>query len=226
MVGELQPLDSTVGYEDSVCVEKPSAVKTNEFEKSVGGQARRLSGKKLSVLVLEVAQWREQRKGRGNVGQTVVGTPTATPTVRRKRNLVGEFGTKSGVSQSVATQTNLQVKPQLIPDACPAQYPSSTGLGEYERHKNCPRDGTDGVLTAGVNNTGAPWGTVGMPGWGSADAGESGLLTPGGWEWRQGWTGVPPVCQLYGGVGPWGGLGGSPVNATCLGCQMWGTVYC
>ena len=205
-----------VGFEDSVQVEKPSAIKMNEFEESVGGKPRRLSGRKLSVLVLEVAQWRERHKGRGFVEQTVVSTPSATPAARRRRNLVGEFGTGSGLTQSVATQTNLLVNSQPTPDACPAPHPSSTGLG----------DGTDGVLAAGRNNTGALWGAGGMPGWGVAGAGESCLPSSGGWEWQQCQTGVPPVCQLYGGVGPWGGLGRSPVNATCFGCQTWGLVYC
>ena len=153
----------------------------------------------------------------------MVSTPRVLPSVRRKRNLAGEFDKGEGVSLSAGIQTEnmLPVNSQPAPDAGPSSHPLMLSAGRGEcwdgRSVHCSGGGSDAV---GWYDTGA----VGGPRWGATHVGESGPQSSGGWEW-QGWQSVAsPVCHSYGGLGSWRGVGGSPVNAMCLGCQKWGSV--
>ena len=65
--GELKPVNCMVGHGDSV--------RGEESAKSKDFGARKLSGRKLSSLVIEVENWRMRR----NVGQSVVSTPRVSP---------------------------------------------------------------------------------------------------------------------------------------------------
>ena len=160
---EFKSVDSGMGYEGSVWSEEPAAVKTKEYEESVGVKARKLSGRILSVLVLKVERWRDRGKERGYVEQSLVSTPSVSSRVRRKRNLVGEFGQGLRVSQTVATRTNLLVNSQPTPNNDPTPHYFPIGIGDYGG--NCPEDGDGayGVQAVGWNDAGALWGTGTMP---------------------------------------------------------------
>jgi hypothetical protein len=93
--GELKPVNCMVGRGDSV--------REEESNKSKDFGAMKLSGRKLSSLVIEVENWRECR----NVGQTVVSTPRVLPSERHRRNLAGDFDKGEGGSLSAGTKTEI-----------------------------------------------------------------------------------------------------------------------